>query len=458
MVHIRIKKGLDIPMEGAPKNEVTPLRSQGSVVWPKEVALDLSPFHLLRFRLLVRPGDQVKAGQPIAADKRHLERVFVSPAGGVVKEVRRGLKRRLMSVVITLSDEESFVEFERVDPKNAPRDQLIKLLLDGGIFPRIRQRPLDQLAEPQKVPRAIFVKAIESAPFVPSAEMQVAELAHEFQAGLDCLTRLTDGKVHLVYREGSPMKAFTEARHVEKHTIEGPHPSGNASVHIHHISPIERIDEVVWTIDAWTTAAIGHILMHGKILTDRVVGVAGSGVVEGRTGFFKVRDGFPVSALIEGRLPKEDVRLISGDPLTGQKVDATGFIGYYDSTLSVIPENHDRQFMHFFRLGSDKYTASRTYLSGFFKNRLYSFDTNKHGEERFFVIGSPYDKVMPMNINTMQLVKAVLAEDFDLAEVLGFLEVAPEDFALATFVDPSKIEMTQIIREKLDAHALEVLH
>jgi Na+-transporting NADH:ubiquinone oxidoreductase subunit A len=203
--------------------------------------------------------------------------------------------------------------------------------------------------------------------------------------------------------------------------------------------------------------AVGHLLLRGRVFIDRVISVAGAGIVEGRTGYFKGREGFPVTALINGRLPKGEVRFISGDPLMGSQVESTGFIGYQQTALSVIPKRQGQAFAPFLLPGFSRYTASRTYLSSLFRNRKYPFDTNNHGEHRFFVIGAPYDKVMPMRINTRQLVKSVMAEDFDLAEVLGLLEVAPEDFALPTFVDPCKNEMVQIVREKLAVYAQEVL-
>jgi len=455
MVAIRIKKGLDVPIEGEPTGDVEPIMINGQMVRPKKVALDLSCFGEVRFKLLVKPGDVVKLGQPLVFDKKLEERVFVSPGCGIVTEVKRGLKRRLLSIEIELNDNEERVTFDALSPTGS-REQLIKRLLEGGVFPHIRQRPFDLLADSKATPRAIFVKVVESAPFTVSPEMQVVGWEKEFEAGLQALGQLTEGKVHLVHKEGCTYEPFVNASGVEVHSISGPHPSGNVSVHIHHIDPVKKLNDTVWTVDVIGVIAIGYLLLKGSYFTDRVIAVGGSGVVEGRQKFLKGRAGMPVTTLIDGRVPKGEVRFISGDPLMGHQVESDEGIGFYHTTLSVIPKRQGQEFMHFLGIGMDKFTASGTYLSGHLKGRLYPFDTNQHGERRAFVIGAPYDKVMPMRLNTMQLVKSVMAQDFDLAEILGLLEVAPEDFALPTFVCPCKIEMVDIIKDGIRGYVQEV--
>ncbi len=457
MAKLKITKGLDVPIKGAPTGPVQPLLVDGRPAKPKEIALDFSPFLMIKPKLLKKAGEMVKVGEPLVAGKQVPGRMFVSPASGVIKEVHRGLKRRLLSIVIEVSENEEFKEFPQEDPADLSREHLTELLMEGGIFAHIRRRPFDLLADPHQTPRAIFVSAVETAPFQPSAEMQVEGFEEEFAVGLEALKKLTDGPVHLVYPEKSDFKPFTEAA-VETHTIEGPHPAGNHSVHIQMLSPIQSVEENIWTLRALDVVCIGHLLKQGRIHTDRVVSIAGPGVLDGAAGYFRTRAGAPVSSLIAGRVEKGAMRFVSGDLLMGSKVDAEGFLGFYDTQLSVVPESTHREMLHFFRLGIDKYSASRTYLSGFLSDRIYDFNTSNHGEHRAFVIAKPYDAVMPMNIPTMQLVKAVMAEDFDLAEELGFLEVAPEDFALATFVCPSKMEMIGIIEKGLKEYAVDVLH
>lgn len=452
MAQIEVAKGLDIPIRGKPSGNVETLKK------PQRVALNLEPFEETRFKLMHRAGSVVKKGEPLVHDKACEQRVFVSPGGGFVKEVRRGLKRRLIDIVIELSDVEEEVTHKAIDITSTSREQIIELLLKGGAFPHIRQRPFGILADPAIEPRSIFVKAVETAPFVPSAEMQVEGHEAAFQAGLDALRKLTSGEVHLVFQEGTPCKAFSEAKNVTHHTVSGPHPAGNHSVHIHNIAPITAVEDVVWTVTAYDVIVIGTLLTEGRYFTDRVISIGGPGLVEGRTGFFKGRAGHLVSELIINRVLEGPQRFISGDPLTGKKVENEDFLGFYHTALSVIPENVDRELLHFFRLGIHKYTFSRAYLSGFFDpaSHEYDFSTNMHGEHRAFIDGSLYDKVMPMRIPTMTLVKAVMAGDYDLAEQLGLLEVIDEDFALATFVCPSKMEMSDIIKTGLHEYRTEV--
>lgn len=460
MVHIKISKGLDIPMEGKPSgpaNEIIPSGQVAPLVTPPQLALSLTAFDDIKFRLLLKVGDVVKIGHPLAEDKSTPGRMFVSPAAGVVKDIRRGEKRVLQDIVIDVAAKEESVEFPVLDVEKASKEQIIERLMEGGGFSLIRQRPFNVLANPLKTPRCIFVKAIESALCVPPAEMQVAGHEKEFQIGLTALKKLTDGPVHLVSRQNTPCKAFTEAAGVEKHTVEGPHPVANASLHIQKIAPIRGTDDVVWTLSALDVVAIGHLLSQGKAYTQRIISIAGPGVLPDRIGYFKARNGFPIGSLIAGRIAKGSLRFVSGDPLMGKKVGINDFLGFNHTAFTVIPEGEEREFLHFMGLGGNKYSFSRAYISGHFDNkkRSYGFTTNQHGEHRAFIDSALYDKVMPLDVPTMLLVKAVMAEDFDRAGELGLLDVDSEDFALPTFVCPSKMEMTEIIKNGLRHYAKE---
>lgn len=461
-MHIKISKGLNIPINGQPEGQPQLLIAGGEVsalTTPHHIGLDLSPFEDTKFKILTCVEDKVKLGQPLLEDKDSPGRFFVSPAGGVVREIRRGVKRRLLDIIIEVAAQEEIEQHPFIQLQHVSRQELIERLKLGGLFTHIRQRPFNFLANPQKIPRNIFVKAVESAPFAPSAEMQVSGYEKEFQMGLDALAKLTDGAVHLVCRQGTTTYAFLEAKNVQKHTVEGPHPVGNVSLHIQRIDPIRSVEDVIWTVTVHDVVAIGYFLLKGQYFVPRIVSIAGPGVIEGRTGYFKLREGFPISALVAGRLKKGAVRLISGDPLTGHQVEPEDFLGYEDTSFCVIPENTKREFLHFFRLGADKYTFSGTYLSGHLDNRdrHYDFTTNQHGEPRAFIDATLYDEVMPLDISTMHLVKAVLADDYDLAAELGLLEVDSEDFALPSFVCPSKIEMPEIIKNGLRRYAIDML-
>lgn len=454
MTHIKVKRGLDIPIKGAPaEGEVSPL------ITPPQIALDLTPFQELKFSLLVKVGDVVKIGQPLAEDKGCPGRMFVAPAAGTIKDIKRGAKRVLESILIDVAKQETYEDFHPVDPKQLAPREIIQRLKTAGHFAHIRSRPFNMLADLTKEPRCIFVKAVESAPFIPPAELQVAGHEKEFQAGLQALAKLTQGAVHLVYRKDTPCKAFSEAQQVTRHTVEGPHPAANVSLHIQEISPVQGPDDIIWTLTARDVVAIGHLFVHGRYYVERVISIAGPGLLPDRVGYFKARAGYPIGALIAGRIQKGVLRFISGDPLMGHRVEVTDFLGFYDTVFCVIPENDEREFLHFFRLGLNKFTASKAYLSGHLdsRQREYDFTTNQHGEHRAFIDSTLYDKVMPLNVPTMLLVKAVMAEDYELADKYGLLEVDCEDFALPSFVCPSKMEMVEIIKKGIQDYSKEVL-
>ncbi|MCP5470327.1 MAG: Na(+)-translocating NADH-quinone reductase subunit A [Chlamydiales bacterium] len=439
---IRIKRGLDVPFAGEPKGAPTPLTK------PKQVALNLDPFDTVRFKLHVKLGDKVKIGQPLAENKAVPGQMFLSPAGGVIKEFRRGLKRRLLDIVIDVAENEEEMVHERpVDSKEA----LLDFFLRAGIFPHIRLRPFDLIADPKHLPEAIFVRAVESRPFVPSAKLQLEGKESYFQKGLEVLGKIAP--VHVVYKEGAP---FAKAQGVEHHHIEGPHPAGNSSVHIHHIMPILKASHYRWCVDVQGVITIGKMMLEGTYYVERILSLGGNGVEN--PSFYRGRMGIPIKMLLKEQTKEQLLAFISGDPLTGTKVDPEEFLGFFHTTVSVLPVNVKREMFHFWRLGLKKYTATRTYWSGFFKKKSYPFTTNQHGEERAFIDGKIYDKVMPMRIPTMQLVKALLAQDYELADILGVFEVAPEDFILPTFICPSKIEMVDMVKQGLHLYSKELGH
>lgn len=441
---LKVKKGLDIPMLGKPegKPRVLPLS--------QEVALNCDAFPTTKFRILVAPGERVRIGQKLLEDKESPGRFFVAPAAGVVKELRRGLKRRLLRVVIERDQQET----EEIFPKlslEASRAEIASFLEVTGGMTYIRQRPFNRLADPKKIPRSIFVKALESAPLVPPAEMQVQGKEEEFWTGLHLLRKLTDGRVHLVYRKGVVCRAFTEAHGVEHHTVEGPHPAANASFHIQQIDPITSPADVVWTLSALSVVQIGSAVMHRKLYRDRIVALAGMGIAADYRGFWLTQSGVSLSLFDGMQEPGMPVRWISGDPLMGQAVELQDFLGFYDTSVIALPcrEEEHRDFLHFLRFIRDAYSFTRTYFRNPFKRKEFSFSTHSHGELRPFIDNTLYDRVMPLSVSTMHLVKALLAEDDDQAIELGLLEVDAEDFALPAFVCPSKMEMVEILKQGL---------
>jgi Na+-transporting NADH:ubiquinone oxidoreductase subunit A len=418
---IKIKKGLDIPLPGQPKGEVQ------SIPFPNQLALDLSPFETTLFKLTKKEGDSVRVGEPLAYDKKCPKRLFVSPASGVIKGIVRGLKRRLLSVVIETDHKQSVFEGKK------------ETLFEAGLAPHIRVRPGLRIAHPDQKPEAIFVKAIESAPFAPSPEIQLEGYEDFFGEGIKELKKFAP--VHLVCRHGSD--AFSRFG-AQVHTALGPHPIGNHSVHIAAIHPITMNDQVVWTLNIVDVIAIGRWKIEGAYHTERVISVAGD-----RGGFYRVHSGTPLTGLIEGD------RIISGDPLTGVEVGPEGHLGFYHHTICALLEPKEkREFLHFLKLNRKGYTASKAYL---FRRKTATLSTLMHGEERAFVDGAIYDRVMPLPIETMVLVKMLLTQEYEKGEALGLLGVHPEDFALPAYLCPCKIEMTEIVKEGLKAYALQYL-
>jgi Na+-transporting NADH:ubiquinone oxidoreductase subunit A len=449
---IRIKNGLDIPIKGAACG--LPVANGAT----KKAALNLKAFHDVRFKVLVKIGDRVKIGTPLAENKSIAGQMFVSPACGLVSEIRRGLKRALEAIVIDVEKDE-FESIGSLNPSSS-KEQILSHLLKGGVFPHIRMRPFDLVASTAYVPRDIFVTAHETLPFLPSAEMQVEGHEKEFQIGLDALSKLTNGKVHLGLKENSTAKAFTEAKNVQKYFISGPHPAANASLLIHFVKPIETANDYVWTLSTIDVIAVGMMMKEGRYYHKRIVAIGGNAIFENKRQFLETRAGAHLGELLQGRVAHKDSRLISGDPLTGTEANLEDFLGFYHTCVSMIPENHEREAFHFLGIGSNKYSATGAYLTGHLKPppEGYDFTTNQHGEERPFVDSAIYEKVMPMRIPTMQLVKAVLAENFELAASLGLYEVAPADFALPSFICPSKIEMMDIIRRGLHIYSKDMGH
>lgn len=442
-MQIVVKKGLDIPIKGKP--------IQNIVVSPsKKIALELDSFEDIRFKLLVKEGDIVKIGTALVENKAIPGQVFVSPAGGKVVEVRRGLKRRLSAIVIEKDENELIENHGTLDVKTATKEEIFHFFLTSGLFAHIRARPFDLIANPAKPPRDIFVRAIESLPFVPSAEMQIEGQETYFEAGLETLAKIAP--LHLVYRENSSIARFNFGK---KHTVVGPHPAGTSSLHIHKIAPIEHVKDYVWTLSAIDVITIGKMVREGIYYTERVLSIAGTGFLPEQIGYFKGRLGLAIDSLLENRATK--ARLISGDPLTGKETTKGDFLGFYHTCLSAIPENFVREPFHFLGIGQGKYSATKAYISGHKKPppEGYAFTTNQHGEHRAFVDPNIYDKVMPMKIPTMFLIRSILAENFELAETLGLFEVTGDDFALPTFICPSKIEMMQIVKEGLSRYAKE---
>ena len=436
---IKLCKGLDIKLQGAAEKVTT--------VLPLASSYAVSPldFEGIVPKMLVKVGEAVKAGTPLFFNKNNASVVFTSPVSGTVTAVVRGEKRRILAVEIAADSTIAYEEFETLDVKSATRDQIVELLLKSGLWTLLIQRPYGIIANPADMPKSIFVSAFDSAPLAPDYGYALAGETEALQKGFEVLARLTDGKVHLGYNAEAATPAFTG---VELHAFKGKHPAGNVGVQIHHIDPINK-GEKVWTVGYADVAIIGRLFLNGKVDMTRTIAVTGSQV--NAPAYVKVVAGAKLDTVLAGKVAVDaHARYISGNVLTGRNVGAEGYLGYYANQITVIPEGDDYELLGWAMPRFNKFSVSRAYFSWLFPNRKYNLDTNMNGEERAFVVTGLYEKYLPMDIYPMHLLKAIMAGDLDKMEALGIYEVVEEDFALCEFVDPSKTEMQQIIRNGIN--------
>lgn len=438
-----IKKGRDIKLKGAASKEVVTLRV------PSQVAIKPLDIKGIKPRLVVKPDDLVKVGTPLLEDKYHPEIKLVSPASGKVLSINRGDKRALLSVVVQTDgrqEPEIFQIYTSNEIRGLSREVITKALLQAGFWPCLRQRPFSKIAAPGGTPKSIFVQAMNTEPLALDIDAVLDGLENEFQAGLDALTRLTNGAVTLCCRQGAKSKALTQAKNVQTHFFSGPHPAGNVGTHIHHVDPLGK-GEVVWHIRAEDVLRIGSFLIKGIYSPEKFVAVTGEGAP--KAVYVRTIVGAPVSHLVQGT-PAPDMRYLSGSVLSGQDVGPNGFLGFYDSQITVLPKGGRREFLGWISPGFNKYSFSRTFFSALTPNREISMNTDKNGSDRAIVLNDVYDKYVSLDIMTFFLIKAVWVGDIEEMERLGILECDEEDFALCTFACPSKFDVGAIVRQGLD--------
>ncbi len=440
---IKIKRGLNIPLAG----EASKVFSNLSL--PETFALKPPNFKGVVPKLLVKEGDEVQSGTPLFADKSNEAILFCSPVSGEVIDIARGEKRKILEIKILTDKKLSYIPFTKANPQNLNREEIIEALLNSGIWPFIRQRPFGIIANPKEKPKSIFISAFDTNPMAPDNEFILKESVADFQTGLDALQKLTDGKVHLnVNADSIDATVFLDAKGVVINKFSGPHPAGNIGVQIHHIDPINK-NEVVWFLYPQDVLILGRLFNDGKFDASRAVALTGSQVKAPK--YYKTVGGCAVKTILaDGGLKEGKNRIISGNVLTGKQIPADGFLDFYDSQITVIPEGDEPEFMGWLSPGFEKLSMSRTFFSWLTPDKKYDLNTNMHGEERPFVITGEYEKVFPMDIYPVHLLKSILIEDIEMMENLGIYEVVEEDFALCEFVCTSKIESQDIIRRGLE--------
>lgn len=440
--NIRIKKGLDIRLAG----EADKVLIQAEM--PQTVLIQPSDFFGIKPKVLVQPGDEVKAGTPLMYDKNNPEVMITSPVSGEVIEVNRGEKRVLTSIKILADKETRYESFKSGTPDSFTKEDIKEQLCKSGAWNLIRQRPYTNVARTSKTPKALFISAFDSSPLAPDNDYAIHGNEKDFEAGLAILSRLMDGKVHLTnHADKTKSTAFTQAKGVNVHTISGPHPSGNVGVQIHHIDPINK-GEYAWVIYPQDVVTIGKLFTTGKYDMTRLVAVTGPQVKKGR--YMKTIQGAPIATIASAdNVEGDNNRFISGNVLTGTSVGKDGYLGFYDTQVTVVKEGTESEFFGWIAPGLNKFSNSKSFFTWAMPGKKFKLDTNAHGEERAFVVTGEYEKVFPMDILPVYLLKSIITNDIDGQENLGIYEVSPEDFALCEFVCTSKINSQEIVRKGL---------
>src|SRR5690554_1978095 len=445
---VKLKKGFDIKLVGKAEKQLIDFQpAQTFAVKPTDF------IGLQRPKLLVKEGDVVKAGTPVLFDRKSEKVRYVSPVSGEVVEIKRGEKRKLLEVKILADQQISYEEFNIFtdgDIQSATREQLVDQLTTGGAWPQLIQRPFGIVADPDDEPKAIFISAFDTHPLAPDLGFTLQGQERFFQAGIDILKKLTSGKVHLNLKdaaENAPL--FTNAKGVQINKFSGAHPAGNVGVQIHHLDPINKGD-IAWTISPYGVSQIGKLFLDGRYDASKVIAVTGSEAK--RRGYVRTYAGACVDKWVNGNTNSENVRVVSGKVLTGEKILRDGYLGYYNNQITILPEGDYYEFMGWAKPTATKLSYHRALglLSFLSPNKEYALDTNNRGEERAFVQTGVFESVTPMDIYPVYLLKAIMAEDYDEMEELGIFEVVEEDLALCEFVDVSKHPVQQILRKGIE--------
>lgn len=445
---IRISKGLDIKLVGAARPEIS------TAPFSKEFALAPKNFHGITPRLIKREGDSVKAGEAVFHSKINEKIVFPSPVSGVVKEVRRGAKRVILDILIEPSGSQESVlhEVQGIEQKSA--EEIKDLLLKAGVWPFIKQRPYDVIANPEDEPRDIFISGYNSGPLAAEVEVLLKDKKEFLQKGIDVLSKLTSGKIHYTVN-GKGNSDLADLANVETHKAYGPHPVGNVSTQIAKVNPINK-GEKIWVVKPEDVAVIGELAITGKVNFEKIVAVNGGQVQNPH--YVRTIYGAKISDVVSGfDFVSDNNRFIQGTPISGEKSSLDEYLGFYTNQVCVLEEGDDYAFFGWTLPQSNKFSVLRANMFSFLTpNKKYNLTTNTNGEERAFVLTGVYENVFPLDIYPMQLMKACLYNDIDELEGLGIYEVAPEDFALTEFVCVSKLPHQQIIRKGLDNMIREV--
>ncbi len=435
-----LTKGYDIPMEGKPQDIIRDPKVTRFAITPPDF-FGLMPIP----KVVVEVGDVVKAGDPVFFDKKMARIKFAAPVSGEVIAVNRGLKRSIAEIVI-LADKKQVSRTYTLPSAAAPREELVEFLLESGAWPVLRQRPYNVVADPDVIPRDIFVSTFDTSPVGPDLSLTVRGRMDVFQSGVEVLQRLTDGLVYLgLDGRGETDSPFAAVSGAEKRYFRGAHPAGNVGVQIHHIHPCGVGENTVWTLGVEDVLLLGEIFRNGRYDTTRLVALTGGSFSD--PCYVRTQTGANIGELLAGEAVAENSRLISGDVLSGTQKTNEGFVNFFDNQLTAIPEGNEAEIFGWLLPLKPRASISPTIpvLSDHIE-----ITTNTHGEKRAFVVNNDYEQVMPMDIYLTQLMKSIIVNDLESMEGLGIYELVPEDVALAEFACVSKQPLQQLLRQGHD--------
>ena len=437
---IKLKKGLDIPLAGSPKQEI----STGNSI--KTVAVLGEEYIGMRPTMSVEVGDTVKKGQVLFEDKKTPGVKFTAPVAGTVKEINRGAKRVLQSVVIEAAgnDAVQFAKYSATELAGISREQVVQNMVDSGLWVALRTRPFSQTPAIDSTPRAIFVNAMDTNPLAADPEVVIAADSEAFSQGLTVPAKLTEGKLYLSKKAGANIPSVAQAQVAE---FDGPHPAGLVGTHIHLLDPVSA-KKVVWHIGYQDVIAVGKLFTTGELHSERVIALAGPAVKSPR--LVKTVLGASVAELTAGELADGQNRIISGSVLSGSTAHGVhGYVGRFHTQVSVLAEGYDKEFLGWIAPGATKFSVTRAYLSHLSPKRLFNMTTTTNGSSRAMVPIGNYERVMPLDILPTLLLRDLISGDTDGAQTLGCLELDEEDLALCTFVCPGKYDYGTILRNCL---------
>ncbi len=440
---VKLSKGFEIKIKGKAQPKTDALPATTYSVKPTDF-IGINPIP----KRMVDTGQEVKAGDPLFFDKANPDVFFTAPVSGEVVDIKRGDKRAITEVVILADKEIKYKTFETGDARSLSAEKISALMKESGLWVALKQRPYNVIADTKDEPRDIFISGFDTAPLAPDYNILFEGADKYFQAGVDALGKLTKGKVYLgLDGNGKVPSAFHNTTGVEKRFFKGLHPAGNVGVQIHHIKPISK-GEIVWTMHPQDVVFLGKLLTEGKYDTSRIIALAGSEVKNPQ--YYKTWSGANVEGLLNGQLNNEHVRVISGNVLTGKRIEKNGHLGFFENLVTVIEEGDFFEMMGWILPSYARPSLSPTFPWKFMPGTEFKVNTNTHGESRAMVITGQYEKVLPMDIFPQHLLKAIIANDYDQMEGLGIYEVVEEDLALCEFVCTSKTEVQKILREGLD--------